>query len=281
MRVGVFADPHAHADALRAMMAAAVDADVQELWCLGDLVGSGPDPAEVVAMVRAYCTVALAGNHDYAVTGAGDPTVFDAPSSTHRRSLELAREALTESGDLDWLRSRKPAARRHGVQCWHASPRNAVREFVTDANAEACLQRQRERIGLIGHTHVPAAWRHTPDGRAERIALRVDRPIGLGDDRWLLNPGAVGAPAPSNADWSEAFVAHAGGGAWWLELDLDTPTATWRRAQYDPLPALARSQAAGLLYDLRTPADASDDTGRHDVSPRLLPRPPTSRTDAA
>jgi predicted phosphodiesterase len=247
MRVGVFADPHAHADALRAVMAAAVDADVQELWCLGDLVGSGPDPAEVVAMVRSYCTVALAGNHDYAVTGAVDPAVFGPPSSSHHRSLELARAALEESGDLEWLRTRKPAARRDAVQCWHASPRNAVWEFVTDANAEACLQRQREPIGLVGHTHAPGAWQRRRDGRAERIAVRVDRPLELGNSRWLLNPGAAGAPAPSIADWRKALVDHARHGAWWLELDLDARTATWRRAPYDPLPALLRSEAATLL----------------------------------
>src|SRR3954467_9046683 len=188
MRVGVFADPHAHADALRAVLAAAVDADVQELWCLGDLVGSGPDPAGVVAMVRSYCTVALAGNHDYAVTGAVDPAVFGAPSSPHHRSLELAREALEDSGDLDWLRSRKPAARRHGVQCWHASPRNAVWEFVTDANAEACLHRQRDALGLIGHTHVPGAWQRLAGGRAQRMSITVDRLLELGEAKWLLNP---------------------------------------------------------------------------------------------
>jgi predicted phosphodiesterase len=268
MRVCVFADPHAHADALRAVMRAAVDADVQELWCLGDLVGSGPDPAEVVAMVRAYCTVALVGNHDYSVTGAVDPTVIGPPSASHHRSLELARAALEESGDLDWLRSRKPAARRHGVQCWHASPRNPVSEFVSDANAEACLQRQRARIGLVGHSHVAAAWRRNPDDAAERIAVRVDRPLELGNGRWLLNPGAVGAPAPSTADWRDALVAHAIHGAWWLELDLDAPTATWRRVPYDPLPALRRSDAAGLLRHLARPhGDATssvvDQTTRH------------------
>jgi hypothetical protein len=252
MRVGVFADPHAHADALRAVMAAAVDAEVDELWCLGDLVGSGPDPAEVVAMVRAYCTVALAGNHDYAATGAIDPETFGPGLAAQRPSLELAREALTASGDLDWLRSRKPAARRHGVQCWHASPRNPVREYVGDANAGACLRRQRERIGLVGHTHVAAAWRRTADGRAEPVAIRAGRPLDVGGGgRWLLNPGATGAPAPTTAGWREALVDHAHRGAWWLELEVgvgaDARTATWRRAPYDPLPALRRSEAAGLL----------------------------------
>lgn len=126
MRIGVFGDPHAHTEALRAIMAAAVDADVRELWCLGDVVGTGPDPATVVGMVRSYCTVAIAGNHDYGATGRVDPAVFGPPGSLGRRSLDLAAAELAESGDLAWLRARKPAARRHGTRCWHASPRNPV-----------------------------------------------------------------------------------------------------------------------------------------------------------
>ena len=66
-------------------------------------------------MVRSYCAIALAGNHDYAVTDAVDPAVFEPPSFSHHRSLEVARAALEESGDLEWLRKGKPAARRDGV----------------------------------------------------------------------------------------------------------------------------------------------------------------------
>jgi hypothetical protein len=127
VRVAVFADVHAHGDALDAVMAAAVDARVSELWCLGDIVGTGPDPARVTSMVRAYCAVALAGNHDYGASGSVDRAAFGPPGSPGRRSLELAAAALETSGDLQWLGSRRPAARRGAVQCWHASPRNPQR----------------------------------------------------------------------------------------------------------------------------------------------------------
>jgi hypothetical protein len=248
VKVAVFGDVHAHGDALDAVMAAAVDANVQELWSLGDMVGSGPDPARVVRTVRAYCTVALVGNHDYAITGSVDPAVFGDPGSAARRSLELAASALTASGDLDWLRSRRPAAHRHGVQCWHASPRNPVWEFVTSVNAEACLQRQREPLGVVGHTHAPAAWRARPGGGIESTRIRVDQPLDLGKAKWLLNPGATGAPLAASGGWWPAMQAHAGAGAWWLELDLERRIAVWRRAPFDPEPALERARAVGLAH---------------------------------
>ena len=191
MRVGVFADVHANADALEAVLRAAVDAEVEELWSLGDMVGSGPDVARAVALVRSCCTVALIGNHD---------------------RDELAVAALEGSDDLAWMRARKPAARRAGVQCWHGSVRHPVHEYVTAANAGDCLARQRSAVGLVGHTHEAAAWRALPGGGAERVPVAVDAPRDLDGAKWLLNPGAVSA------------------GAWWLELDLDALVATWRRA---------------------------------------------------
>jgi len=154
--VAVFADAHAHAEALDAVIAAADAGGAEALWSLGDMVGAGPDPEHVVGGTRERCAVALMGNHDYGATGSVEPTRFGAPGSPAVRSLELARERLSEE-DLAWMRTRKPAARRGGVRCWHGSPRNAVHEYVGTSNAAACLAVQRCAIGLVAHTHVPAA----------------------------------------------------------------------------------------------------------------------------
>jgi len=227
VRVAAFGDVHANADALEAVFRAAVDAGVEELWSLGDMLGTGPDGARVVALVRAYCRVALIGNHDRDENAAAALEGFD--------------------DDLAWVRSRRPAARRAGVQCWHGSPRHPVHEYVTAANAGECLRRQRSAVGLVGHTHDPAAWRARPDGAAERVPVAVDDALELAGGRWLLNPGAVGAPFPVRGDFWAAMEAHARAGAWWLELDLDGLLATWRRAPFDPAPVTERARAAGAL----------------------------------
>jgi predicted phosphodiesterase len=210
VRVAVFGDVHANADALEAVLRAAVDAGVDELWSLGDMLGTGPDGARAVALVRSMCRVALIGNHDRSELAAGALDGFD--------------------DDVAWMRSRKPAARRAGVQCWHGSPRHPVHEYVTAANAGDCLARQRAAIGLVGHTHEAAAWRARPDGGAERVAVAVGEPRDIAGAKWLLNPGAVGMPFPVRL----GMQAHARAGAWWLDLDLDALVATWRRAPFDP-----------------------------------------------
>jgi predicted phosphodiesterase len=244
MLVAVFGDAHAHAEALDAVLAAAERSGAEELWSLGDMVGGGPDPEHAVALTRERCAVALLGNHDYGATGSADPLRFGAPGSPAVRSIELARERLAEA-EIAWMRARRPAARRDGAQCWHGSPRNAVHEYVGPSNAAACLALQRADIGLVAHTHVAAAWRQTERGvRAARI--RPDVPLDLADGRWLLNPGAVGAPVPSRDGWWDALDAQAPEGASWLLLDRAGRTATWRRAPFDPRPARARAAALGL-----------------------------------
>src|SRR4051794_27560475 len=196
------------------------------------MIGGGPHPEHVVARTRAFCTVALMGNHDYAATGAAEPSRFG-PGA---RSLELARERLSED-DVAWMRSRKPAARRRDVQCWHGGPRNPVHEYVGPSNAAACLARQTGELGLVAHTHVAGAFCATPrSARAHRVS--VDEPLELAGGKWLLNPGAVGAPLPGRRGWWDGLDAQAA--AFWLELDLERRTATWRLAPFDPAPARAR-----------------------------------------
>ncbi len=244
-RIAVFADAHAHAEALEAVIAAADASGAEALWSLGDMVGAGPDPEVVVARTRERCALALMGNHDYGATGSAEPARFGEPGSPAARSIELARERLDDEA-LAWLRSLKPAARRGDVQCWHGGPQNAVHQYVGASNAAACLALQRGSVGLVGHTHAAAAWLQTPRG-AKRVPVRVGEPLELSGGKWLLNPGAVGAPVPPRRGWWDGLDADAAEGAFWLQLDLGRRTATWRRAPYDPAPARERARALGLV----------------------------------
>ena len=242
--VAVFADAHAHAEALDAVIAAAGASGAQALWSLGDMVGAGPDPDHAVARTRECCSVALMGNHDYGATGSAEPTRFGEPGSPAALSIELARNRLDEDA-IAWMRSLRPAARRGDVQCWHGGPHNAVHEYVGASNAAACLALQRAGLGLVGHTHAAAAWRQTPRG-AKPARIRVGEPLDLADGKWLLNPGAVGAPVPPRRGWWDGLDADATEGAFWLLLDFQHRTATWHRAPYDPGPARERARALGL-----------------------------------
>ena len=131
------------------------------------------------------------------------------------------------------------------MQCWHGGPRNPVHEYVGASNAAACLAVQRGALGLVGHTHAAAAFVQTPRG-AKSVRIRVGEPLDLAEGRWLLNPGAVGAPVPPRRAWWDALDIDAIEGAFWLLLDLERHTATWQRTPYDPAPARERARTLGL-----------------------------------
>lgn len=242
MLVAVFADAHAHGDALDAVLRSADGCGAEHLWSLGDMLGGGPDPERTLAATRERCSIALIGNHDYGAIGSVEPSRLGPAGA---RSIELARERLS-CDDMAWLRSRKPAARREAVQCWHGSPRNPVWEFVGPGNAGACLAVQKAPLGLVGHTHVPDAWQASPSGDVRRVNVVTDVSIDISHGKWLLNPGAVGAPLPSRLGWWDGLDARAAEGAPWLLLDVDAATATWHRAPFDPGPARRRALALGL-----------------------------------
>jgi len=245
--LAVFADAHAHAEAFEAVIAAADASGADALWSLGDMVGAGPDPDVVVTRTRERCSLALMGNHDYGATGSAEPTRFGEPGSPAVRSIALARARLDDD-TIAWMRSLRPAARRGDVQCWHGGPQNPVHQYVGASNAGACLTVQRASIGLVGHTHAAAAWLQTPRG-AKRVTVRTGDALELADGKWLLNPGAVGAPVPPRRSWWSALDVDAAEGAFWLLLDLERRVATWHRAPYDPAPARERARALGLAAE--------------------------------
>ena len=145
------------------------------------------------------------------------------------------------------MRSRKPAARRGEVQCWHGGPRNAVHEYVGASNAAACLAVQRAELGLVGHTHVAAAWRQTPRG-ARAVKIRVGEPLDLAGGKWLLNPARSARPRRRGSAGGTRSTLQAADGAYWLLLDLERRTATWHRAPYDPAPArLERGRSVSTM----------------------------------
>ena len=215
MRVAVLSDIHGNLHALEAVLAS-VDRDApDEIWCLGDLVGYGPRPNRCCALVAERADVCLIGNHDLAVLGRLDLDVF-APDAAE--SARWTAEVL-EPQPRAFLESLEPAATRTGTALFHASPRDPIWEYVLSPEvALASLAQTEDGHVLVGHSHV--ALRFGWEQRA--LALCGEgTDVGLGGERWLLNPGSVGQPRDGDPR------------AAWLLLDLDAGHATYRRAPYD------------------------------------------------
>ena len=238
MRIAVLSDVHSNRQALEAVLAAVDEAGAEQIWCLGDMVGYGADPDACSALVRERCEISLVGNHDLAVLGALDVSTF---SQSAAIAVEWTRGAASRE-TLEFLSSLEPSASVEGIGLFHASPRDPIWEYVLSVDqAEAGLDAQEERVGLIGHSHI-ALFFTRPGGRRPGYAQGAQASDGaevhLPGGSWLLNPGSVGQPRDGDPR------------AAWLELDSDQWVASYHRVEYDIDAAAAAILEAGLPESL-------------------------------
>jgi len=191
MRVAIASDIHGNRHAFEAVIAAAQDAAVEELWCLGDLVGYGAEPDACVALAEANCGVCLAGNHDLAVV---DVLSLEDFSRGAALAAEWTREVIS-SQTRGFLLRLSPSGDEEGVGLFHASPRDPVWEYVLSAlTAELCLDATGFRVSLIGHSHVALSF-DRPEGMPASGSTRKEGELlDIGSGEWLINPGSTGQP---------------------------------------------------------------------------------------
>ena len=231
MRLAIVSDIHANLPALEAVLADAQSAGVDQLWCLGDVVGYGAHPDECASLIAERCALCLVGNHDLAVLGELDDSAFSsAAAAAVRWTRETARPET-----IEFLRGLQPADESREVALYHASPRDPIWEYVLwpDQAAE-CIAAQAARVSLVGHSHVAlffvVAEDRNPGGPGQTIEPKdlakgaqasAGTRLDLSEGRWLINPGSVGQPRDGDPR------------AAWLELDTDTWEATYHRVEYE------------------------------------------------
>jgi predicted phosphodiesterase len=237
MKIAVISDIHANLQALEAVLEDIRETGVDEVWCLGDAVGYGANPNEVLEILADTCSTCLIGNHDLAALGEIDISIF---STSAAEAALWTRRFLTDQS-TDFLRSLGGASgEREGVGLFHGSPRDPVWEYVLDTElAEDCLSIQPTRIGLIGHSHLALYFtradelsRTTAEQAPEGTSLNLSR------GQWLLNPGSVGQPRDGDPR------------AAWMELDTGNLEVTYRRSEYQIDEASAAIREAGLPPNL-------------------------------
>jgi predicted phosphodiesterase len=191
MRYLVLSDIHSNIEALTAAVRKAKDIGYDRALCCGDLVGYGPNPAEVMDLLDELKTTSIRGNHDRVVSGLDEPTHFNVAA---RRAVEWTREHLPQP-----YRQRLaeltvgPLPVTEKAQLVHGSAKDEDEYVVTQNDAVVNLALTNPSITFFGHTHEPGVFTRTirwtpsyePDGSAR---------LRLPSDRVLVNPGSIGQP---------------------------------------------------------------------------------------
>ncbi|MDA1015123.1 MAG: metallophosphoesterase family protein [Planctomycetota bacterium] len=228
----IISDIHGNLEALESVLADIKSRNIDEIYCLGDIVGYGPNPRECIDRVM-DCKVCLLGNHDQGALF--DPEGFNAGAE---RAIFWTRKALESTEDSrsqerwDFLGELPRMHRESTCLFVHGSARNPLNEYVFPE--DIYNQRKMERIfGLVekycfqGHTHIPGVFTEDLNFFAPE-ELNFEYTLGM--QKVLVNVGSVGQPR--NGDNRSSYVI-------W-----DGDTVKFQRVEYD------FEKTAAKIYDI-------------------------------
>ena len=234
MRIAFISDIHSNWEALEAVVRDLRRQKVDEVICLGDIVGYGADPGRCLDFIREQGWLCLMGNHDQAACETSDLQSY---SELARAGMEYARAVLTQE-QKDWLASRPMVVEAHGCQLVHSSLSEPEQwHYVIDElAAELHFLEQESRICFYGHTHVACIWERMEDSMTVESLPRA-RSLNP-SSRYLINVGSVGQPRDRNPRSCYAI---------WSPLE---GRVIFRRVVYDIETAQEKIQAADLPMQL-------------------------------
>jgi predicted phosphodiesterase len=221
MRIAVISDIHANLEALQKSLAVIKEHAVDEIVCLGDIVGYGANPNECLTLIRQTTPHVLLGNHDEAAVDISKTEYFN-PFA--RVAAEWTHHELTEENTL-FLQSLPYSIARHGLLFVHSSPFEPQEwHYVLSAgDAQMNFSYFSEAVCFVGHSHVPGLF-------CEDIWTTEF----VGGKRYLMNVGSVGQPRDND---------------WRLSLGI-IDTQAWEykniRSEYEVKSASEKIRKAGL-----------------------------------
>ena len=204
MKRAILSDIHGNLEALEAVLEDIAGQQVDEIICLGDIVGYGPNPLECIDQAMDFDNCIL-GNHDQGALF--DPEGF---SSGAEQAIFWTRQQLeTVNGNADdqhrrwnFLATLPRTLQQEELLFVHGSPRNPLNEYVfpEDVYNKQKLQRIFNLVPQYcfqGHTHVPGIF---TDSNQFLSPEDIDLRYQLGDQKVMVNVGSVGQPRDLNPD---------------------------------------------------------------------------------
>jgi predicted phosphodiesterase len=243
MRYAIISDIHSNLAAFQAVLQDIGErGGVERIWCLGDIVGYGPDPKECIALLRQYDHICVAGNHDWGAIAKIDIEDFNPEAAA---ACRWTGQQLNEE-EIDYLAHMPLMVTEGDFTLVHGSPREPIWEYLVSTSiAKVSFDYFRTKFCLVGHSHVPAVFEYHADGGdclLQELPLEV--PLKLGGNRLIINPGGVGQPRDGDPRASYAIYDSDSNVIWHYRIPYDV-TITQQRMKELGLP---RRLAARLSY---------------------------------
>jgi diadenosine tetraphosphatase ApaH/serine/threonine PP2A family protein phosphatase len=240
MRRAILSDIHGNQAALEAVLADIQRHGIEEIVCLGDVIGYGARPRECVDYVRKFAWV-LKGNHEL---GLFDREEWKRFSPRAADSIEWTRKRLDVPGDpdgrgrLEFLAATPEKHVEGDITYCHGSPRLPVTEYISPTLGKLHPERLKvifgvfEHLAFVAHTHVPGVF-------TEDLVFSTPMDLGneyeIGPGKAIINVGSVGQPRDGNS--RACYVV------------FDGKIVVFRRVQYDVDRAASQIYAVAELDD--------------------------------
>lgn len=192
MKYAILADIHANLEAFTAVLDDISEkGDIEEIWCLGDVVGYGPDPQRCIEILNRSQHVCVAGNHDMAAIGRVETTYFNAMAAS---AIEWTAGQLT-SDQVQYLESLPETIQKGDFTLVHGSPMEPLWEYVISTGiAVRNFTYYTTTYCLVGHSHVSMAFMKDEEVGCKPVQLTPGIGLALGESKMIINPGGVGQP---------------------------------------------------------------------------------------
>jgi diadenosine tetraphosphatase ApaH/serine/threonine PP2A family protein phosphatase len=224
--IAVVSDIHGNLEALEAVAADIASKKIGAVFCLGDVVGYGPDPRACLDRAMDF-DFTIMGNHDHAVFM--EPSGFNTPAENAvfwtRQTLDGEPDEGLRRKRWEFLAKMEEFREREGVLFVHGSPRRPMHEYIFPDEAEVNLTRLAEALGMVkhvcfvGHTHLPGIFNETYDFQAPS---QIGHRYTIGDRKVIINVGSVGQPR--DLDPRACYVTIEGREVRWHRIPYDYKT---------------------------------------------------------
>ena len=240
-RLALVSDLHANLAAVEAVLADIARRGITDIYCLGDVVGYGPDPKEVLGMVNRFRGTVM-GNHDHAILHGTEhtfnPKAQLAIDWTRAQLQPTAFNLYATRPLMAALQGFVPAIRLGDDLLAHGSPVSNA-EYVLDGAAAARALALPACAGVrrlfVGHVHI-AGWFRAQGERLHYFKAVPEEPFALAaGERAVINVGSVGQPR--DGDWRSSYV------------ELDGENIIYHRVEYDVAATVKKILAIPELDD--------------------------------
>jgi diadenosine tetraphosphatase ApaH/serine/threonine PP2A family protein phosphatase len=229
MKLALISDVHSNLEALTAVLARAAVAD--QISCLGDMIGYGPNPNECLALIRERVRDCVLGNHD---VGAIDGYGLDYFNAFAREAIVWTQSVL-DPAHAAWLDCLGYELRLPDYLLVHGAPVEYFTYILDEDAAARAFAATDAWLVFAGHTHLAEYYALAPDGSIQRGSRRAGGRLELErGKRYIINPGSVGQPRDANPQASFAVY------------DSEAGAVVWERVEYPIATVQEKIEAARL-----------------------------------